>query len=324
MPQVSVCIPTYNGAKYLGEAITSILQQTLTDFELIIVDDGSTDATEAIVKSFTDSRLRYFKNPVRLGLVGNWNRCVELATEPYFCLFHQDDIMLPTNLAEKVDVLAQNSAVGLVYSDVMIIDAAGQVTAKGWFYKTESETDFIKKGLNFFETLILGDNLICCPAVVARRECYQRLGGFDPQLPFTADWEMWLRIALFYDVAYLVSPLLQYRWHSGSETFNFSGSTQLEQHYRAKVSVLEKYGERVPNAPNLKLKITSYYERQAFIRALHHYYRQQYREAQDYAEMARQLPGHNFLKTVALKIAAEPGFRWLYHFRAICKKILSA
>ena len=74
MPRVSVCIPAYNGAAYIGEAISSVLSQTFIDFELIVVDDSSTDGTERVVKEHRDSRIRYVRNPRRLGLVRNWNR----------------------------------------------------------------------------------------------------------------------------------------------------------------------------------------------------------------------------------------------------------
>ncbi len=94
-PKVSVCIPTRNGAVFLAGAIRSVLAQTLADLELIVVDDASTDGTEAVVRSFSDGRVTFVAGPERLGIAGNWNRCLALATAPYVCLFHQDDVMAP-------------------------------------------------------------------------------------------------------------------------------------------------------------------------------------------------------------------------------------
>lgn len=287
--KLSVCIPTYNGAKYLGEAITSVLSQTLTDFELIIVDDCSTDATEAVIKSFSDSRIKYFQNPARLGLVGNWNRCLELSTGKYICLFHQDDVMLAENLERKIKFLEENPSAGMVYSKVFIIDAEGHVTSDNWFCKTEPDKDFVAPGLNFFETLASGPNIISCPGVMVRRECYEKLGGFDSRLPFTADWEMWMRIALFYDVAYLGKPLAKYRLHEGNESRNFQGSAELRHSYECKKIVLEKYPERIPNSQALRAIITEDLVEQALDRALDHYHRRQVDEAREYLAFALEL-----------------------------------
>ena len=102
-PVLSICVPTYNGQAYLAEALESILQQTYASFEVIVVDDGSTDKTLEIVQAFAaaDVRLRVYQNPQQRGIPGNWNECVRLARGQYVCVFHQDDVMLPNNLARK-------------------------------------------------------------------------------------------------------------------------------------------------------------------------------------------------------------------------------
>ena len=115
---VSVCLPTYNGANYIEEALRSILNQTYQDFELLIVDDGSTDATLDIVQSFSDPRIQLHRNPARLGIPANWNRCLELAGGAFVCVFHQDDVMLPENLERKVHLLSTDETVGFVHSGV--------------------------------------------------------------------------------------------------------------------------------------------------------------------------------------------------------------
>src|SRR5688572_15476095 len=101
-PRVTVAVPTYNGQAFIEEAIASVLAQVFDDFELVVVDDGSDDATLAIVSRFHDPRLRVEAHPVRLGLVENWNRCLAAATGDYVTIFHQDDVMAPHNLASKV------------------------------------------------------------------------------------------------------------------------------------------------------------------------------------------------------------------------------
>lgn len=284
MAEVSVCIPTYNGAGYLREAIASVLNQSFTDFELIIVDDCSKDDTEAIIKSFDDDRLRHFQNPARLGLVGNWNRCVELSEGKYICIFHQDDVMAAENLERKLGILKNAQRVGLVYSKVEQIDAAGE-SVEGYKFWTENspDEDFVKDGSSYFEALIAGENLICCPSVMVKRECYDKLGTFDSRLPFTADWEMWLRISAFYDVAYLAQPLVKYRWHGDNETNKFVASVRgLEQEYTAKRVVLETFPERIRNAQALKTSIAKRYGQLALHQVYHYYDRQQFAKAKEY------------------------------------------
>jgi glycosyltransferase involved in cell wall biosynthesis len=260
LPTVSVCIPAYNAARYLEGSLASVLGQTFADFELVVVDDYSTDATESIARSFTDGRLRYVRNELRLGLVGNWNRCLELGRGRYLCLFHQDDVMMPDNLEAKVRVLEANPGVGLVHSNAQLIGPGDEVIAEQWLSSPTAADDGVHAGLPYVRRLLTGPNLVCCPGVVARRDCYERLGGFDGRLPYTADWEMWMRIAAFHDVAYLLRPLVRYRLHEGMASRGFRGARELEQGYRAKMLLLEKCGHRLPDAAALRAHVAGEYQ----------------------------------------------------------------
>ena len=101
-PRLSVCLPTYNGEAYVAEAVRSVLEQSYTDFELVAVDDGSSDRTLELLQTFGDPRLRIYQNPHQRGIPGNWNVAVGLARGEYICVFHQDDVMLADNLARKM------------------------------------------------------------------------------------------------------------------------------------------------------------------------------------------------------------------------------
>jgi glycosyltransferase involved in cell wall biosynthesis len=111
-PLVSVCVPTYNGAAYLNECLAGIQAQTLGDFEVIIVDDDSTDETLAIAKEFArqDARFRIYPNPKRLGLVGNWNHSIRLARGEWIKLAFQDDLLLPNCLERMVTVARRDNS----------------------------------------------------------------------------------------------------------------------------------------------------------------------------------------------------------------------
>ena len=221
-PRVSVCIPVFNPGNFLGAAIESVLAQSFADFELLVVDDASTQPVASVVGRFDDPRLLFEENPSNLGLVGNWNRCLALAQGEYITIFHQDDLMRPDNLAAKVELLDNYPQIGLVHSNIDTIDAAGAVTGGHWAIQPSHAP--VTAGWWCFEQLALRGNFISCPSVVVRTSCYRALGGFDTRLPFTCDLEMWLRIASRHDVGYLSTPLIGNRQHPNQETKRFSGA----------------------------------------------------------------------------------------------------
>ena len=222
MPQVSVCIPVYNPGPFLKAAIDSVLAQSFDDFELLIVDDASTQPVTALVTSYNDARLHFVQNMSNLGLVGNWNRCIELAAGEYITIFHQDDEMCRENLADKVAVLDRYPEVGIVYSDIVRVDEFSRVI--GNHYIEQPNQDLIMSGTELYKMVAQTGNPVACPTVVVRRKCYTNVGMFDAHLPFATDLEMWLRIARIYSVAFCVKPLVAYRVHSKQETARFSGS----------------------------------------------------------------------------------------------------
>jgi glycosyltransferase involved in cell wall biosynthesis len=264
---VSVCVPAFNGAPYVAEAIRSVLEQSFRDFELLVVDDGSTDGTADAVEALRDDRLRVVRNPSRLGLVGNWNRCLQLARGRHLVVFHQDDVMAPDNLHAKLEFLEAHPSVGLVHSDVVQIDVQGRVLSDHWSVPLTPEDEGRHDGRVVFQSLVRGANLVCAPSVMVPRVVFERLGGFDPRLPFTADWEMWLRIALFYDVGYLARPLVRYRRHDAMETLRLPRWDRLEQSYLAKALVLDRYRDRVPDVETLRRQVAGEYRDRALAQA---------------------------------------------------------
>jgi hypothetical protein len=133
--------------------------------------------------------------------------------------------MLPDNLMRQIAMLDESSNIGLAYSNIMRIDAAGQVIGGHWLPRlSQPDTDTILPGEEIFEVIAANGNVIPCPAVTVRRECYERLGKFDPRLPFATDLEMWLRIAAQYDAGYLADPLVAHRVHAEQETAKFANT----------------------------------------------------------------------------------------------------
>jgi len=241
--KVSVCIPTYNGAEFVAKAIESVLAQTFADFELLVVDDSSDDTTMDIVRSFTDPRMRISRNEQRLGIPRNWNRCLSLARGEYVCLFHQDDVMLPENLERKIEVLASDVAISFVHSaaEVLVEDSA-QTALDNWIEDTDH--DFITDGVTYFRKLFFRGNLVCAPTVVARCQRLLDLGGFDEQLGYTPDYEMWMKACVEGRVAFLSQPLVLYRWHSKNASHAYRFERGAEEHAIASRKALQHYIER--------------------------------------------------------------------------------
>lgn len=225
-PLVTVCIPTYNRASLLRQSIASVLSQTFHDFRLIVVDNASDDETETVVRSFDDARVKYVRNAQNIGLRGNWNRCLALATGQYITILPDDDLMMPNNLEAKVAILKCHAQVGLVHSKFHTIDSAGNILRHNtnWGHGPDRESDAVECGQNVLSEMVLTYNRINTPTVVFRRACYEKLQGFTDRLSLTQDWEYWMRIAVYYDVAFLASPLIKWRIHGGSQTSLYAHS----------------------------------------------------------------------------------------------------
>ncbi len=241
--RVSVCLPTYNGERFVAEAVGSVLTQELQDFELLVVDDHSTDSTLEVVSSFSDPRMSVHPNGERLGIPGNWNRCLALARGEFICLFHQDDVMLPENLVRKVHVLNSDPTVGLVHSAAEIIVEDSAPTSPADWIENAPE-DFMVDGRRYFRKLLFQGNCICAPTVVARSQPLLRLGGFDEDLGFTPDYEMWMKVCAESRVAFLSQPLIRYRWHGTNASHAYRFERGVEEYLTAARRALEYYLER--------------------------------------------------------------------------------
>ena len=240
---VSICLPTYNGADYIEEALRSILNQTYQDFELLVVDDGSTDATLDIVQSFADPRIQVYRNPERLGIPANWNRCLELAGGEFVCIFHQDDVMLPENLERKIHLLSADEMVGFVHSAVeTLVEESAPSSFADWIEDTTEDT--VWDGPEYFRTLLFKGNRVCAPSVMARRRVLLEQGGFDQDLGFACDYAMWLRLCLTYRVGFLARPLVRYRWHGGNASHAYQFERGIEETVEAGRRALTRYQDQ--------------------------------------------------------------------------------
>lgn len=191
-PTVSIAIPLYNAEAHIGETIESVLNQTFSNFELIVCDDHSTDRSAEIVKRYTDPRIRYEQNPERLGFFGNWNRCLEVMDAPYCKLLPHDDTLEPTCLEKQVQILDDYPEVALVHCARKIIDPNGKAIAT----RRPSECRGLKTSETSLRRIVRsGTNPIGEPAAVLfRQESKQRIDGFWNEDMYAIDIEYWTRL----------------------------------------------------------------------------------------------------------------------------------
>jgi len=211
-PKVSVCIPTYNYGYLIEDALKSVLHQNYNDYEIIIIDNASSDNTEKVVKSFDDKRIKYFKNKQNIGFTKNLNRGLELAVGEYIVYLCADDYWLPNILEKEVEVLESHPTAVLVhtgYRSIYRIKGRDEIRRDAilWPAGIHNGNEMIKY---FFKKCVV----FVWPMV--RRKILQILGGFDERMTMAPENHMWLRVVLEGDVAYIPEPLYAFRYHGNN------------------------------------------------------------------------------------------------------------
>lgn len=200
---ISVIMPTYNHAHFLGDALQSALKQSYRAIEIIVVDDGSTDHTRAVVERFGE-RVRYLWQENR-GLASARNRGILAARGEYIALLDADDFWEPTYLETVQRVLASQPTLGAVYTGLQFVNSKGERLTQRCVTTVPSD--------QLYERLLDGE-FFAPSAVLIRRACFTAVGLFDEALRASEDWDMWLRVAQVYGFAGIAQPLLNYRVHS--------------------------------------------------------------------------------------------------------------
>ncbi len=206
MVEVSVIIPVYNQERYLAAAIDSVLSQTFRDFELIVVDDGSTDRTPEVIEGYGD-RIRAFRKP-NGGNANAFNYGLREARGEWVCWLSSDDMWEPVKLARQVEAArTAPSGTALVYTDVTIIDSEG-----GAVEQMRMPDPPAGRKLRLSLARFCYINASC---VLVRRSALEEAGPFDESDPISADYDMWLRIAERHKFIHVPETLIRYRVHSG-------------------------------------------------------------------------------------------------------------
>lgn len=210
MPLISIIIPVYNGEKTIVETIESVSKQTFTDWELIVIDDGSKDSTLKILNSIKEDRMRLFSYP-NAGVSASRNRGLALATGEFVSFLDADDLWTPDKLEAQWKALQENPQAAVAYSWSDWIDesgnflrAGGHITANGHVYEKLLLRDFIESGSN--------------PLI--RKKALDEVGEFEPSVTPAEDWDMWLRLAARYEFVTIPAVQILYRISPNSASFN--------------------------------------------------------------------------------------------------------
>ncbi len=218
VPCVSVCIPTFNMGRFLGEAIQSVVQQTYSDFEIVICDNCSTDNTVEVVGRFRDPRVRYVVNEHNLGMYGNFNRTIEHARGRYLKFLCADDRIHPQYIEKAMAFFETFPRIGVVTALHTGIDANGRVISRHAPSRLKGPT--VIAGQEMLGRAPWRHNEIGTPShAMLRREVFENVGGFDLDYSYANDWEMWLRVFSQYDAGFLRDYLVEIRIHPEQQSF---------------------------------------------------------------------------------------------------------
>ncbi len=224
MPQVSVILPNYNYARYLKERVASILAQTMRDFELIYLDDASTDESNVVIRQFSDDprlRLHLFEN--NSGTVyRRWNDGAAQATGDWLWFAGADDSAHPRFLERLLALADRHPTSAILYCRPAVIDGRGGLCSVhcNWCSETTSalEGNFFQVGHEAIAHLSKGCSLSNASSMLIRREPFEEIKGFDVNLWGTADWDLYLHLLHRHDIAYTAEPLAYYRHHGANVT----------------------------------------------------------------------------------------------------------
>lgn len=233
MPLVSVVLTSFNHAAYLREAIDSVLEQTFQDFELIIWDDASIDGSWKVIESYSDPRIKAYRNETNLGPVYGVNFSIQhVASGDFIAIHHSDDVWFKNKLEKQLEIFDANPALGAVFCNALAIDSSGDpLEDQNHFYVTI----FNQPNRGRFEWIryfIDHGNALCHPSLLIKSECYRKCGMYADYYGQTPDFDMWFRLLLDYEIYVIPEALVKFRVHPGeTNTSGWRADTRRQYSY---------------------------------------------------------------------------------------------
>ena len=214
---LTVLVPNYNTARYLPATLASLLAQSYSDFQLVVLDNVSTDGAAEAAEAIDDPRLRVIRADTHLDMVANWNRAIDLVQTPYFALCHSDDLYEPEYFELVLDLLQRHPDAFIAHCKVRTIDEHGEPVASAAERYKDSfwpPDDPYKRSQRDELAALRRGNYILMPAVIYRTDAVRQIGDFREQFNFAADWDYWLRGVLAgYSIVGTHRRLVRYRRH---------------------------------------------------------------------------------------------------------------
>jgi len=243
-PKVSVIIPTYNRRELVQEAIDSVLAQTYTDYEIIVVDDGSTDGTREALQERYGDRIRYVWQENQ-GESAARNRGIEMARGEYIAFLDSDDVWLPEKLSKQVNLLDYSPEVGLVCCYEHKVNESGKPLPG-----LEKDCQNIT-----FQNLCLRNLVGSTSTVVIRKQILTQVGEFDDSIRYGEDWDLWLRVVLVSRIKCITEPLVRVRLHQGGQWWFLKPETinqELKEHLRFLRRAIDELPEKSAETSTLR------------------------------------------------------------------------
>lgn len=222
-PSITVVIPVYNGTNYLREAIDSVLNQTYDKYEIIVVDDGSTDETWKIIQSY-GTKVRGIRQD-NLGVAGALNNGIRNSNSDYVAWLSHDDLFLPDKLQRQIEFLLHNNEFAACYTDYYEIDQSGNIVRpveSPWYPREQAMW------------VLFGQGYINGSTMLINRKCFKKVGCFSEELRYTQDVEMWMRILRYFSIGRVPYKLGKLRIHLNQ------GSVNVEKHNVEKQTMFKK------------------------------------------------------------------------------------
>jgi glycosyltransferase involved in cell wall biosynthesis len=249
MPQFSVIMPCFNHAAFVGESIEGVLAQSVSDLELIVIDDCSADASKEVIERYVkgDPRVRAIYHQRNRGASRSRNDGIKAAHGQYLAFCDADDIWMPTKLARQLELFQKNPMHQVAYCDAKIIDERGEETGERFAEKFPVPGNGSGR---LFEELCTR-NFVNMQTAVLRRECIKDSGYFDEQIKWVEDWWFWVKVSYQHSFAYTDEVLAKYRVHQKS-----TGQVQKEGYKANRMKVFHRILREYPEIrPQLKSAI---------------------------------------------------------------------
>lgn len=244
MARVSVLMASYNHAAFIGDAIASILAQTMGDLEIIVVDDGSSDNSNAIVAAIQDPRLKHVPLPENIGACAAFNIALSMRTGEFVAVCNSDDLWVPDKLERQLAIIDARPDLGAVFSDVICINDEGALIEEkrlptyAYEFRQPNRTR-----AEWIRTLVEHGNCLCHPSVLIRSEVYEQVGNLDNYLRQLPDHDLWLRVVQAYDIHVMADQLVKFRVHNSNTSR--PSFANIQRIYRERLLLTKRFFQNV-------------------------------------------------------------------------------